>query len=131
MKLSLYTYLFENNGLYYLYNSQTGLLSTITPEVYEYLYNHDFEDLDQEVCKVLKEKKIIVEDEHLYDYYHLCRQNFLMSIGNNDSLSLVIAPTTGCNFACPYCFEGEKEDKRMSKEVINDLISFIQRYSKD
>lgn len=130
MKLSLYTYLFEKDSLYYLYNSQTGLLSTITPEVYECLYNHDFEGLDQEVSKVLKEKKIIVEDEHLYDYYHLCRQNYLMSIGNNDSLSLVIAPTTGCNFACPYCFEGEKEDKRMSKEVINDLISFIQS-SKD
>lgn len=130
MKLSLYTYLFENKGLYYLYNSQTGLFSTITPEVYESLYNHDFEGINQEVLQILKEKKIIIEDGHLYDYYHLCRQNFLMSIGNNDSLSLVIAPTTGCNFACPYCFEGEKEDKRMSKEVINDLISFIQS-SKD
>lgn len=44
-------------------------------------------------------------------------------------LDLVIAPTTGCNFACPYCFEGEKNTKVITEEVIESIISFINGYS--
>ena len=92
--------------------------------------NEDIERLPADVAKELLNKKIIVNEEQLYEYYHKCRLNYLSSIGNQDSLDLVIAPTTGCNFACPYCFEGEKEDKVMGEDVINDLILFINSYQK-
>ena len=129
MKVSLYTYLFEKEGICYLYNSQTGLFSKLTRSVYEALYNHDIGGLDVEVQKVLKEKQVIVEDERLYDFYHYCRHNFFTSIGNCRKLELVLAPTTACNFSCPYCFEGEKENKRMTPDVIDSLIQFIKSYS--
>ena len=128
MKLSIYTYLFENSGQYYLYNSQTGFLSTIEKKLYERLFDHDFETLDDEIINALKSKKIIMEDEHLYDYYYKKRQNYFASIGYQKSLGLVIAPTTGCNFECPYCFEGEKMNKCMSAEIIDDLVEFINSY---
>ena len=128
MRLSLYTYLFENKGNYYLYNSQTGFLTTIPKSVYEALFNGNFDSIHTDALNELKEKGIIVEQDHLYDYYYSSRLKFLSSIGNYDSLNLVIAPTTGCNFACPYCFEEEKEDIRMTPEIIGDLISFINSY---
>ena len=112
-----------------MYNSQTGLFSTIVKPVYECLFNNDFDSLDNDIINSLKEKRIIVDDNHQYDYYYLCRQNFLNSFGSNTrGLGLVIAPTTGCNFACPYCFEGEKDNKVMTSEVIDDLILFIKSY---
>lgn len=128
MTLSIYTYLFTREGNYYLYNSQTGFLSSIPESFYEILFNRDFEKIDEEILYVLKEKKIIVEEEHKYDYYYSSRLKYLSSIGIQDSLGLVIVPTTGCNFACPYCFEGEKENCLMSPEVINNLIHFINSY---
>ena len=57
-------------------------------------------------------------------------KNIGVTIGQDEILNLVIAPTTGCNFACPYCFEGEKEDKKMTLEVIKDLIVFINSFQK-
>lgn len=128
MKLSLYSYLFERDNLCYLYNSQTGLLTTISQPVYEKLYNNDFDSLSEEILKILHEKKVIVADDKVYDYYYSCRNIFLSSIGNRENLSLTIAPTKGCNFACPYCFEGEKENVRMTPQIVDNLIKYIQSY---
>ena len=123
MKLSLYSYLFERDNLCYLYNSQTGLLTTISQPVYEKLYNNDFDSLSEEILKILHEKKVIVADDKVYDYYYSCRNIFLSSIGNRENLSLTIAPTKGCNFACPYCFEGEKENGFLClKETGKDTV---------
>ena len=130
MKLSLYSYLFEKGDNCYLYNSQTGLFLKLSKSVYEALFNHDIDRLDDEVQTVLKEKQVIVEDDKLYDYYHYCRHNYFTAIGNYQTLVLVLAPTTGCNFACPYCFEGEKKYKRMTPEVIDSLITFIRAIQK-
>lgn len=128
MRLSIYTYIFSKNDVYYLYNSQTGILTTITESLYEALYNSDFDLLDKETIDILKEKKIIVEQAHLYDYYHRLRLQHLSTIGDQEKLSLAIAPTTECNFACPYCFEGEKDNKRMTPEIVGELISFINKF---
>lgn len=128
MKLSQYTYLFEKAGKYYLYNSQSGLLASLEKTVYESLYNKDFESLDKFFLDTLVKKGVVVEDDQVYNYYYKKRQEYFAAVGNNESLNLVIAPTSGCNFACPYCFEGEKANKRMSPEVIDSLIGFIKSY---
>lgn len=128
MKKSLYTYLFSKNKQSYLYNSQTSLLIVISKSLHEKLYNEDFDAIRKDVLEELKKNKIVIEDEHLYDDYHFSRLKYLSSIGNDETLNLVLAPTTGCNFACPYCFEGEKVDRRMSYSVVNDLLSFINSF---
>jgi len=128
MKLSIYTHLFCRDGKWYLYNSETGFFSTLHESAYEALYNGDFEILGEETVQILREKRIIVDEEHLYDYYYASRLSYLSTIGYQKSLNLTIAPTTGCNFACPYCFEGEKGNKVMSQDTINDLIAFINSY---
>lgn len=129
MRLSIYTILFERNNKYYLYNSASEFLSTIKEEIYEKLYNGDFDELPGDFINILKERNIVIEDGHEYDYYELYKLNYLSNIGITDTLNLVIAPTTGCNFACPYCFEGEKKTKMITDEVIDSLIYFINGYT--
>lgn len=128
MILSIYTVLFEREGKHYLFNSETEFLSVIPEEIYEKLYNGAFDELPDDFIDTLREKKIVIEEERRYDYYDLCKLNHLSNIGVADSLNLVIAPTTGCNFACPYCFEGEKRTKVITEEVIGHLIKFINGY---
>ena len=129
MELSLYTLLFEKDNKYYLYNSETEFLSLVSEEIYEKLHDGAYDDIKKEDIDVLKARKILVESENLYEYYDTCKLNYLSNIGVNDTLSLVIAPTTGCNFACPYCFEGEKKTKIITDEVIDCIIQFINGYT--
>lgn len=129
MKLSLYTLLFERENRFYLYNSETEFLSSIPEFIYEKLHDGAFDELEEDALKVLVEKKIILNDDHVYDYYNSCKLRHLSNIGVTDTLNLVIAPTTGCNFACPYCFEGEKKTKIISDDVIEDIVHFINGYN--
>lgn len=128
MKLSLYIHLFEREGVCYLFNSKTNFFSTIDRTIYESLYDGEFDKIPNDIIKILKDKEIIVEDKNIYDYYYEKKLYYYSSIGNFETLELVIAPTTFCNFACPYCFEGEKQNKRMSKEIINELVPFINKF---
>ena len=41
-------------------------------------------------------------------------------------VSLVICPTLGCNFDCPYCYE-DHAGGRMSTEVQNDVMALAER----
>jgi uncharacterized protein len=43
-------------------------------------------------------------------------------------LSLSIAPTTACNFRCPYCYEKNKATDFMDDKVISGLIDFINNH---
>jgi len=40
-------------------------------------------------------------------------------------MSLIIAPTTGCNFECPYCFEPKKNPRSVTKETIDKIIDYV------
>lgn len=128
MKLSLYTYLFEKKGSFYIYNSETEFLFSVSENIYEKLYDGSFEELDQEIFNELKKKRIVVEDSKLYETYYSSKLSYLSNIAGIKDLELIIAPTTACNFACPYCFEGQKENHRISNETIKNLVSFINSY---
>jgi uncharacterized protein len=44
-----------------------------------------------------------------------------------NSLSLTIAPTMACNFACGYCFQGlNKPTKKMTPEVQDAILAFVK-----
>lgn len=45
---------------------------------------------------------------------------------SSETLTLVIAPTTACNFACPYCFEPKQRTKTINDDVIEKLLEYLK-----
>lgn len=128
MKLSLYTFLFSEKDKFYVYNSETNFFSEIGSGLFEALYNRDWENIPIEILNDFKEKRIIVEESEYYNFYNETRLKFLARMYNPTSLNLVVAPTTDCNFACPYCFEPKKSPKYMTPEIIDDVCTFITNH---
>jgi uncharacterized protein len=125
LKKSLYTYIFKRDNKYYLYNSQTSYFSEITKELYDIISDRDWEKLPANVISEMKEKTILVEESDIYNFYNARKLKFLSSCYDTRSLNLVIAPTTACNFACPYCFEPKKTPKTITDATISSIIDFI------
>ncbi|MEW6050959.1 MAG: radical SAM protein [Candidatus Zixiibacteriota bacterium] len=64
-------------------------------------------------------------DDSFDEVSWLKAQNRLRRFANS-TLSLTIAPTMACNFACTYCFEN-RHAGRMSDDTADALISFVER----
>ncbi len=128
MILSIYTYLFTEKGKFYLYNSQTNFFSEISDELYKSLKNRTWAELPREIMEQLTSHKILVAAESKYDYYNSQRLLFNAQRYNNTQLSLVIVPTTSCNFECPYCFEPKKNPKTINTEVIDNIRQFVKSF---
>ena len=123
---SIYTYHFERDGKYYLYNSQSGLFCEISQATYSVLYDREYSCMDKSTLDYLIEKCVIINEDEKYLYYDMCKSKWLMRRYNDATLGLVIAPTVQCNFDCPYCFESKIENGIMTDEVENSLVEFIK-----
>ena len=85
-------------------------------------------DPTDDKCKFLFDSRFIVESNH-NEINKLMLSN-LMTRFNSSILSLTIAPTRDCNFNCPYCYEENRINKKMSKEVQTKIIDFVKnKYS--
>lgn len=132
MKISKYTFLFEVCNKYYIYNTLSNALIEVEEGVYEILQtckkNNSYvnkEELDdEELYCVLSEKRILTENN---------QNEFLLykSLIQNDRsvccLSLTIAPTLDCNYSCPYCFENNRNSIYMNTDVMDSIVSFINK----
>lgn len=125
--LSYYTHLFSKGNKYYVYNSQTNFFSEISESFFYCLKESNFE-IPYEVLAVLLKNHIIEEKSNLDSYWKEELYRHQIANFNPTQLNLVIAPTTNCNFKCPYCFEESKPNLTMTDETISALISFINRW---
>lgn len=128
IELSLYTHIFSREDRYFLYNSQHNLFAEIPKDLYKILYNHDFGKLQQEDLEDFCNKGILTDNSKKYLFYHESHIKFNASSYNTSELRLIIVPTTGCNFDCPYCFEGQKTHKTITPKIEDDLIEFINSH---
>lgn len=129
MRLSIYTYLFTHSSNFYLYNSEKDIFAVISEKLYSLLYNRDFQSIDEETLNMLRSKKIIIENEEAYSYYNEMKMRYYSESYDKENLMLVVVPFSGCNFACPYCFEEKKVPLLMSEEVEDKVIDFITGHS--
>ncbi len=129
LQLSIYTYIFQHAENFYLYNSEHGILAYISERLYGLLYNRDFTSIPSNTRKELIGKGILVEDDEIYMYYDEMKMRFLSASYDKEHLGLVIVPFSGCNFACPYCFESKKRPEFISENIEDELISFVNAHS--
>lgn len=126
LKQSIYTYLFQRDGHFYIYNSKNSLFAEITEDLYEVLYNRDYQSLPNHVIDNLLKKGVICKEAEQYLYYAEELTKFNASAYNNKEIGLVIVPTTNCNFDCPYCFEGKKKASVMTEDVQLSIIDYLK-----
>jgi len=89
------------------YNDFTRILNNPNEDVLNFYYKNGF---------------LVDDDYNEIDF--ICYQNKNVC-SNRSNLSLTIAPTMDCNFACPYCFEKHYKGY-MSKEIQNSILDFIE-----
>lgn len=124
-KISIYTLLFQTEGENYIFNTQSLAKVRISNELYNFIINSDFDKIDRKTLSVLEQKKIIVDENDKYSFFNEMAMKTNIANFDSSTITLYIMPTIGCNFACPYCFEGEKKKKSMNDETINNIIKFL------
>ena len=135
MIFSKYNFLFESKKHgYFLYNSLTNSFLKLNSDLYELLYEiksnpASIADLDEEVKKTLIKAKNLVE-QHDDDSFFI-QKNYLAYFNSFSAkgMGVIIVPTMACNFACPYCYEENLPTNKMSEEVQNKIIKFIESHN--
>ena len=131
MKISTYTYVFKSSKYGALiYNSITNAFAKLNEPLFDLLLQAKnkpviLKELDSETLLMLKKAKIIVEKHDELNQFYQKRLLYYLTAFSSDSLSLTIAPTTACNFACPYCYEKGIDYRTMNDIVINDLTQIF------
>lgn len=136
MNWSKYTKLFysEKASAYLLYSTLSNALIKVDPELYDELTSimesPSSINPNDERYKFLFDGRFIVESDEA-EINKIILQNLRRRF-STDSLSLTIAPTRYCNFACPYCYEkGRIMHKEMSKEVMDGIVSYVKNNYRD
>lgn len=133
MKISKYTFMFDENGQeYYVYNTLSNALMEIDKESYSLLFESrntqklSTADFDEDLWEALCINNII-SDNDTYDYL-----KYKASITNirkqRTGMHLTLAPTMDCCFRCHYCFEKYKEKKYMTPEIMDQIIKYVTSY---
>lgn len=135
MKYSIYNYIFRSEKYgFLLYNSETNAFLKLSESMYNSLKGIKdgqvaIESLDKEVISAFSNAKIFVSDDDNFILKKKFRR--YMNSFMNKSLGLAIAPTTFCNFKCPYCYEENRASVYMKDETVDNLISFMKKKSPD
>lgn len=66
MVQSIYTFYFERNNKYYLYNSLSGLFCEVSLDTYSSLYNRDYTRISEETIAFLIENKVLINEKDKY-----------------------------------------------------------------
>lgn len=133
MKVSNYTFLFDNDGRFYAYNVLTNSLLEFDSDLYEKLddaYKNKkdvaLDGEDEEVVNDLKINRIITDNQD--DEFLIYKSIILRQRAERNSMHLTLAPTMNCCFRCHYCFEQTKEPGYMSSEVMDAIVKHVANH---
>lgn len=137
MNISRYTYLFKStkNGNL-IYNARTNSFAELSDSMFERLEiirsspERINELFTQDDLDILSKTKILVKENEDDDYVMMEKLHYFMSAFSPNYLNLTIAPTTDCNFRCPYCYEENKAKKFITTEVEDAIVNFIIKHEK-
>lgn len=128
MKLSKY------NRIQYI-GEDTIIYNTITAGVLmlDKKYSEEFKKLkelndfsNEDLVNELKKAEMVIDDS--IDEVKNVQLSNLINRFDISKLSLTIAPTLECNFACPYCYEEGVRYNEMDNHIQEAVLSFIKDY---
>lgn len=128
MKLSNFNLETKKGDNTIVYNSLSSGVLMLNEE-----YTKKFNDIknnrldgNEDLVNELTKGKMLIQDD--IDELKLIKLFNLMQRFDTRGLSLTIAPTSFCNFVCPYCYEEGIDHFSMNDEVKEDLIKFIESF---
>lgn len=109
-----------------LMNARSGAVLGLNHEYTDKLRRIEGGDFDgaADLVEGLKQGEMLVDDDR--DEYKEMLLLSRMARFSTSTMGLTIAPTLGCNFCCPYCYEKGQAHTTMTDEVADDLISFVR-----
>ena len=132
MKISKYTFMFDENGQeYYVYNTLSNALMEIDKESYSLLFESrntqklSTADFDEDLWEALCINNIISDNDT--DDYLKYKASITNIRKQRTGMHLTLAPTMDCCFRCHYCFEKYKEKKYMT-EIMDQIIKYVTSY---
>ena len=132
MKESIYNVYLNKGEELIVYNTVTSAVLLLDDDnklkFENFLKHNDEKYLDDELQTNLKKGGMIQDSD--IDELDLIKLQHNIGRLRSDSLSLTIAPTSDCNFRCPYCYESGIKHTYMNDDVINDLYTFIENHKK-
>jgi len=128
-KLSNYNIVSNYKDKIIIYNTfSNGILELVKPyssQWEEFIDKQDSAVLSNELIENLIKGNFILDEK--IDETKKISVFSKLSRFDNSSLSLTIAPTLECNFACPYCYEKNRRYNKMNSNVIEKTIEFIDK----
>ena len=110
MKKSRYSFIFEDNNHFFVYNTLSNCFLELDEDLYVRLKqsgdcNTDlvFEDDEVDIKNALELNRIITNNDT--DEFLIFKSVILQQRAENSSMHLTLAPTMECCFSCHYCFE--------------------------
>lgn len=133
MKISKYTFMFDENGQeYYVYNTLSNALMEIDKKSYSLLFESrntqklSTADFDEDLWEALCINNIISDNDT--DDYLKYKASITNIRKQRTGMHLTLAPTMDCCFRCHYCFEKYKEKKYMTPEIMDQIIKYVTSY---
>lgn len=134
MKTSIYSFVFEDNNRYYVYNTLSNCFFELDEDLYVRLLqskelNNDiiFDDNEEDIRNTFVTNRIITNND--IDEFLFYKSIIVNQRAENSAMHLTLAPTMECNFNCHYCFERHKKKGVMSDSVMDSIIKYISKYN--
>lgn len=127
--LSKFFFLLEKDDFSLIYNARTNNFYKITASLAKIIENCEDEEciknMDEEALALLDKMKVIVDEHEDEDYFESLKLKYYINQLANNHLTVTVAPTVYCNLKCPYCYEHFKPTGKMTKEVCDAVVRFI------
>lgn len=127
MKPSRFNLFIKRNQITVCYNSYADNILVIKNAVYEDFMQDslpDFYSKHATIYDSFVENGFLVSDER--DELDLVRMEYKQAITDSQHLQLMVYPTQDCNLKCWYCYENHVKGSRMSAEVRDHVIKYVE-----
>ena len=131
MKFTKYMFNFPHEATkqILLYNAFSGALALIESEKWEtvkYWQLHGIDNSDPDLISDLQRGSFIHADS--VDELQELKLRLFSGRFSSNGFGITIAPTSNCNFRCPYCYEKDVlTDCSMTQDVQDAVIQFIKQ----
>ncbi len=127
-KLSRYNHFFQmGKKLRVVYNARTGAVVRLLPQHFDPVaksgQDEEWHKLPDNVLEILRDSGMLISAD--MNELQTVLERYRKKRSAKNMLSLTIAPTLDCNFACLYCYESRQTGK-MDRKTRNQLLTFIR-----